>query len=265
MATTPPKKSLAQETADGITLGPVKFFVRKKSIRPMLHALTGTQPNPYQPQGAPGLQDRTDLSGKFSRRLAGIRRALSRADDDVVEERKDMTRRHAEVFPDMMEDGTTPHPKAGQPTPVYATEPDGVTPLFKRDRAGNPTDERIVNPDQYNLADPKAFEVAFKDLLDEFTVVECVGFTEDDFNAFRSTPGQGSPLGKIVDALSDLVRGEPTEATPEEQAKALEDRATSYVAEAKRIREKDAAAGPVLVADEPAAVVEVDDEGPSAP
>jgi hypothetical protein len=95
----PPKKSPAQEAADGVTLGPVKFFVRKKSIRPMLHALTGTQPNQFQPHGAPGLQDRTDLSGKFSRRVAGIRRALSRADDDVIEERKELTRRHAEVFP----------------------------------------------------------------------------------------------------------------------------------------------------------------------
>jgi hypothetical protein len=141
-----------------------------------------------------------------------------------------------------------------------------VTPLFKRDHAGNPTDERIVIPDQYNLAEPKKFEVEFKDLLDEFTVVECVGFTDDDFNAFRSTPGQGSPLGKIVDALSDLVRGEPTEATPEEQATALEARAASYLAEAKRIREKDAATGPALVVDEPPAVAAEDaDEGPTAP
>jgi hypothetical protein len=80
MATQPPK-SPARELADGI-LAPVKFYVRKKAVRPMLHALTGTQPNPYQPQGSLGMQDRTDLSGKFMRRLSGIRRALSRADDD---------------------------------------------------------------------------------------------------------------------------------------------------------------------------------------
>src|SRR4051812_39244943 len=104
MATTPPsgpRKTPAQEAVDAI-LAPVKFYVRKKSVRPMLHALTGTQPNPYQPQGAPGLQDRTDLSGKFSRRLAGIRRALSRADEDVIEDRKDLTKRHGEQFPALL-------------------------------------------------------------------------------------------------------------------------------------------------------------------
>jgi hypothetical protein len=200
MATTPPsgpRKTPAQEAVDAI-LAPVKFFLRKKSVRPALHALTGTQPNHLQPQGSAGLQDRTDLSGKFSRRLAGIRRALQRADDDVIEERKDLTKRHGEKFPDFLADGVTPHPKAGEYTPVYATDNFGA-PIFKKDAAGNDTEERVVLHDNYNLKDPNAFEKEFKAMLNEFIVVECVGFTEDDFNAFKSSPQQNSPLGKIVD------------------------------------------------------------------
>jgi hypothetical protein len=208
-------KPNAQEVQP-ITLAPVKFFVRKKTVRPMLHALTGTQPNQFQPGGAPGLQDRTDLSGKFSRRLGAIRRALSAADASIIEDRKDLTLRHAEKFPALDKDGNA-HPKAGQPTPVYALDGMG-NPVFKKDAAGNDTDERIVSPDQYNVADPIAFEREFKAMLEEFIVVECVGFTEDDFNAFKVTPGQNSPIGKIIDPLIDLERGGETEATPEEQA-----------------------------------------------
>lgn len=218
-------------------LEPRTFYVRKKNVRPMLHALTGTQPNNYQPQGAPGLQDRTDLSGKFARRLAGIRRALTAADAQVIEERKDLTFRHASKFPEFEKDGVTPHPKAGQPTPVYAINPQDGSPVFKKDHAGNDTEERIVLADNYNLADQQAFEKEFKALLDEFIVVQCVGFTDDDFNAFKPAPGQNSPIGKIVDALSDLIRDGETEATPAEQAAALQLRAASLCAEADRILE----------------------------
>lgn len=261
-----PRRSPAQDVVDAM-LSPVKFFVRKKSVRPMLHALTGTQPNPYQPHGSPGMQDRTDLSGKFASRLAGIRRALTRADEDVIEERRALTLRHAERFPEFESDGVTPHPQAGKPTPVYAMAADGVTPLFKKDKAGNDTEERQVMHDQYNLVDPDAFEREFKSLLNEFTVVDCIGFTQDDFNAFKSSPQQNSPLGKIIDMLSDLVRDGETEATPEEQAKALEDRAASYIAEAKRIREEDAAAGTAVI-DPPSSAEPARDgdaEAPTAP
>ncbi len=218
-----------------ITLAPTKFFVPKRTVRPMLHALTGTQPNPYQPQGAPGLQDRTDLSGKFSRRLGAIRRALTAADASVIEDRKELTLRHAEVFPALDKDGQ-PHPKAGKPTPVYATHPQTGAPIFKKDDAGNDTDERIVNADQYNLADPNAFEKEFKAMLEEFIVIECVGFTENDFNAFTAAPGQNSPIGKLIDPLMDLERDGPTDATPEQQAAALEAKAKTLVAEAAKIR-----------------------------
>jgi hypothetical protein len=69
--------------------------------------------------------------------------------------------------------------------------------------------------------------------------------------------------GKVIDMLSDLLRGGETEATPEEQAKALEARAASYIAEAERIRKQDAAPGLALVADEPA-VTSDQDEGPQS-
>jgi hypothetical protein len=37
----------------------------------------------------------------------------------------------------------TPHPKAGEFTPVYALEADG-SPVFKKDKAGNDTEERLI-------------------------------------------------------------------------------------------------------------------------
>lgn len=261
----PKSASPAQDAVDAVTLTPTIFFVRKKAVRPMVHALTGTQPNPYQPNGALGLQDRTDLSGKFSRRLGAIRRALAKGDNDVIEDRKELTARHAERFPDFEADGVTPHPRAGEPTPVYATDPQTGAPLFKKDKAGNDTDERIIVPDQYNLADPMAFDREFKAMLEEFIAIECVGFTEDDFNGLRATPNQVVPLGKVIDPLSDLLRGEETEATPAEQAAALRAKAESLMAEADRILTEDAdVAGPID--SDTVAADEVDDaEGPTAP
>lgn len=254
-------KPNAQEVQP-ITLAPVKFFVRKKTVRPMLHALTGTQPNQFQPGGAPGLQDRTDLSGKFSRRLGAIRRALSAADASIIEDRKDLTLRHAEKFPALDKDGNA-HPKAGQPTPVYALDGMG-NPVFKKDAAGNDTDERIVSSDQYNVADPIAFEKEFKAMLEEFIVIECVGFTEDDFNAFKVTPGQNSPIGKIIDPLIDLERGGDTEATPEQQADALDAKAKTLVAEAERIRAQ-ATESPLALVPKGEPEVAVEEDGATAP
>lgn len=243
----PPTKS--SQEPQPIALLPVKFFVRKKAVRPMLHALTGTQPNPYQPNGAPGLQDRTDISGKFARRLGGIRRALAAADTEIIEERKTLTMKHAEMFPDFLEDGVTPHPKAGQSTPVYATEADGRTPAYKKDAAGNDTEERLTLHDQYNLRDPHLFEREFKAMLEEFIVVECAGFTEDDWNQFSKAPQQNSPIGKIIDALIDVTRDSGTDATPEEQAAALDAKAKALTAEAEKIRKTDATPGLALVAE----------------
>ncbi len=258
----PPTKAPSSQEVQPITLSPVKFFVRKKAVRPMLHALTGTQPNPYQPQGAPGLQDRTDISGKFARRLASIRRALSAADTEIIDDRKALTLQHAAKFPDLEADGVTPHSQAGQPTPVYAVDQQTGAPIFKKDKAGNDTDERVVMLEQYNLADPAAFERDFKAMLDEFIVVECVGFTEDDFNAFKVAPGQNSPIGKIIDPLVDLVRDGETEATPAEQATALGKKAAALLDEAERIMSEASATPLALVPEKPA---EHDDDGPTAP
>lgn len=189
-------RNIPSQSAQPISDPPIKFYVTKRAIRPMLIAIQGAPPSPFQPQGVPGLQDRDDLSGRFARKVGQNRRALAKADEIIVEERKDLVELHAEKYP-------ADHELAGQPTPVYSIKDDG-SPVFKRDAAGNETTERMVRQGEFNVADPDAFRRDFEAMLDEIIVVECPGFTVDDFNKFKSI------APRIVDPLMDLEVDGPT-------------------------------------------------------
>lgn len=165
-----------------------RFYLKKMQVRPALQAVME-------------LQKREDISGKFARKVGRVRRALTKADEEINQQRQDLVVAHAEKYP-------AGHEKAGQPTPVYATDPQG-NPMFKKDEAGNDTDERVVVHDQYNVADPGAFSRDFKELLDEVIVVECPCFKTDEINGFKSVRGD------IVDKIMDLEEGADTTIRPE--------------------------------------------------
>jgi hypothetical protein len=200
------KRTPAQDVADSVANAPVRFFVRKGAVESMLMAIAA-------------LQERPDTSGKFTRKVGQNRRALSSVMDSIREERRDLVKKHAETYPDG-------HDKAGEPTPVYLTDQNTREPVFKKDAAGNDTEERIVVPDQYNLGDPMAFQKDLTELGREWCVVECPGFKPSDFEAFKGI------AGKITDPLMDLEIGSDSAATFAERAKALRDRVVALSREA---------------------------------
>jgi hypothetical protein len=163
------------------------FYLKKSYVRPIAQAVSD-------------LQQRTDLSGKFARKVGRVRRAITKADEEIQAQRQDLVLAHAEKHPEG-------HADAGKPTPVYATGPAGE-PMFKKDKAGNDTDERIIVPEQYNVADPGAFQVDFKAMLDEVMTLECPCFKEDELNSFKGISG------KIIDALMYLEEGAETTIAP---------------------------------------------------
>jgi hypothetical protein len=181
-------KSPAQKIVDSMT-STTKFYFRKKQIAGLLGNIMA-------------LQQRDDLSGKFARKVGRVRRALAAAHESIGLERKDLVQRNAEKFPEG-------HEKAGEYTPVYATGPDGVTPIFRKDPNGNDTTERIPVPDQFNVADPRKFDDELKELMEEYLVVECPAFPIAETEAFVKIKGS------ISDALLDLEEDAETTKVPD--------------------------------------------------
>lgn len=188
----------AQTAAANVTVHQ-KFSVKKRNVAAMLIAICGQRPSPMNPQGLSGLQDRDDCSGKFGRRVGTNRRALERAHEEINEERKALIKEHSEKFPEG-------HERAGEPTPVYRMiqTAEGEKPIFKKDSAGNDTDEREIIPDEFNLRDREAFNRDLKEMMEECIVIECPGFTVDEFNSFKKI------APRIVDPLLDLEVGGET-------------------------------------------------------
>jgi hypothetical protein len=122
--------------------------------------------------GIQKMQARDDITGKFARKLGQQRRAITAAMEEVQRQQGDLLETHKERYPEG-------HPQAGQPTPVYAKKPDGSA-LFKQDKEGKDTDEREIDPNQFNLVDPKAYNKDLNDLYDEISVVECPAFLVHD-------------------------------------------------------------------------------------
>lgn len=250
-------KTPAREVAGSISSGPQLFYVQKKHINAMLVALQGAAGNQFTPPTT-GLKDRGDLSGKFARRVGQNRRALERIAEMIGEERQELVKIHAAKYPEVIiVDGEEqPHPKAGEPTPVYQSDPQTGAPIFVQDRAGNPTDERAIVPDQYNVSDPMKFQKDLREMMDEFVVVECVGFTADEFQTFTKIEP------RLIDPLMDIEVDGPKTATPAKQIDALRKTAAMFAALADRMTK---------ALEEPAAaVVEEEEEqaageAPSAP
>lgn len=179
-------------------------------------------------QAIPALQQRDDLSGKFARKVTYQRRAVLAAVEALNDERQSFVKAHAERFPKFEKDGTTPHPKAGDFTPVYATKPDG-SPLYKTDANGNDTDERVVIPDQYNIVDVAAFQKEWKEALREVVAITLPPFKIGELEAFKQI------RGNVMDSLVDIEEG------------------SDYLAKPEGWEGSDGATGPKLVKDEPPA------------
>lgn len=174
------------------------FYLKKSAIRPALVAITQ-------------LQQRDDIPGKLARKLGRIRRALNVADEEIQAQRQDLVAAHAEKYPEG-------HELAGKPTPAYMVNEKGE-PVFKKDKEGNDTEERIVVPDQYNILDPMAFNRDWKEMLEEIIVVACPCFL------VPPDPKDGIPelerfkgiKGSIVDPLMDLEEGAETTIAPDDR------------------------------------------------
>lgn len=139
------------------------------------------------------LQQRDDLSGKFARKVAIQRRAVTAALEAIQEERLALVKANAERYP-------AGHEKAGDFTPVYATGPDGQR-LKKKDDAGNDTDEFIPIPDQFNLKDTGAFNAEVKELMEEVQAITLPHMKIGELEAFKSIRGD------IMDALLEIEEG----------------------------------------------------------
>jgi hypothetical protein len=159
-------------------------------------------------QAIPALQARDDLSGKFARKVTYQRRRVLAAVEELNEERLEHVKRHAERFPKFEKDGVTPHPKAGEFTPVYAQKPDGSA-LFKTDANGNDTDERLVIPEQYNIVDVGAFQREWKEALREVVAIKLPPFKVGELEAFKQI------RGNVMDSLVDIEEGSEYQTKPE--------------------------------------------------
>lgn len=175
------------------------FYLAKERLAPLNQALAR-------------LMQREDLSGKFARKVALQRRGIREASESLDEERLELIKRHAERFPKFLEDGVTPHPKAGEFKPVYQMQQNPTTgeqtPVYKKDAAGNDTDERVIIPDQYDLVDPVAFTKDWKDALKEIIAVTLPAMKLAELEAFKNIRGD------VMDALLDIEEGAPTTVKP---------------------------------------------------
>lgn len=179
-------------TATNLPKDTTTFYLQKSAIRPALMAIQQ-------------LQQRDDIPGKLARKVGRIRRALTSADEEIQAQRQDLVIAHAEKD------------AAGEPTPAYMVDDKG-TPMYKKDKEGNDTEERIVIPDQYNISNPMEFNRDWKEMLKEMIVVVCPCFN------VPPDPKDGIPelerfkgiKGAIVDPLMDLEEGADTTIAPDE-------------------------------------------------
>lgn len=222
---------MAKDTPAGKVVGaianaPTIFFVPKGNVAPMLTAITGQPAHRHLPP-VKGLLDRDDSTGKFARTVGRNRRAIELAHKAVQAESDDLLEHHAERYPatHLLDGAAVPHPKAGQPTPVYATQENGA-PVFRKDDAGKDTTERVVAAGQFNIADMVAYQKDMREMLSEYIAIECVGFTDEEFDAFRAI------APRLVDPLLDIEIGGPANATIAEQADALRAAARRYMDQA---------------------------------
>lgn len=160
--------------------------------------------------GVQRMQQREDISGKFARKLGRQRRALLKALEDAQAEQDDLLDRHKERYP-------AGHALKGEVVPVYLEE--NGKPVFKKDDAGNDTEERITVPNSHRLIDPAAYERDMREFLREVTVVECPAFlvadpTGRDQNFVPELDVYKAVHGAAFDACMDLEEDAPTTVAP---------------------------------------------------
>lgn len=166
--------------------------------------------------GIQTMQKREDISGKFARKLTQIGRGLRESLEKVLEEEKALQELHKEKFPEG-------HPLAGQVKPVYAVDNDGKS-VFKKDNAGNDTEEREIVPGQFNFADPVKYQQDRLEMLKEITVVSvpCFRVTDPEGKDDKFVPELdrfGKVNGAAWDACADFEEGSPLMDPPKDDDK----------------------------------------------
>lgn len=156
-----------------------RFYLPKGRVQPILLALIE-------------LQQRTDLSGKFARKLSRIRRALVPVDEGVVAEIQTVEGRF------MRKDA------AGKIMPVFQLNALGQV-VFEKDAEGKDTDTPVVLADKFHITDRAAYNAEMLEIHTERVTVDCESFAEAEFDAFKAVRGD------VIDALMDL--GEDSEFT----------------------------------------------------
>jgi hypothetical protein len=156
-----------------------RFYLSKGRVQPILLALVE-------------LQQRTDLSGKFARKLSRIRRVLAPVDEGIV------------VEVQVIEGRFTRRDAEGKALPVFQKNAAGQV-VFEKDGEGRDTDVPVVLANQFHITDLAAYNAEMLELHAERVTVDCESFAESEFDAFKAV------RGVVIDALMDL--GEDSEFT----------------------------------------------------
>jgi hypothetical protein len=162
------------------------FHLPKGRVQPILGALAE-------------LQKRTDLSGKFARKLARIRRKLSSVEGDVVAEAN------------VIQDRFTKRDAEGKPLPVFQRNALGQV-VFETDGDGKDTDIPQVEPGKVHLTDVAGYQKEMAEFEGERITSIAKPLSESEFDTFKAVRGD------VIDALMDL--GEDSEFCTEPEASA---------------------------------------------
>lgn len=159
-----------------------RFYLPKGRVTPVL-------------AGIMKLQARTDLSGKFARKVGRIRRKLSAIEETVVGEITDLQEQHKQRGTD------------GAPLPVFKQNALGQV-VFKKDGSGKDTDEPEILHSQFHPVDQEKYNRELNEANEERIAVDCESFSDQELDAFKAIEGT------IIDAMQDLSDSESEYLTP---------------------------------------------------
>jgi hypothetical protein len=165
------------------------FHLPKGRVQPILGALGE-------------LQKRTDLSGKFARKLARIRRKLSSVEGDVVAEAN------------VIQDRFTKRDAGDRPLPVFQRNALGQV-VFEKDGDGKDTDVPQVEPGRVHLTDVAGYQKEMAEFEGERITFDCETLSESEFDSFKAVRGD------VIDALMDLAEDSEFTSGPEASAAAV--------------------------------------------
>jgi hypothetical protein len=165
------------------------FHLPKGRVQPILGALGE-------------LQKRTDLSGKFARKLARIRRKLSSS------RRRCCCRGERDSGP--LHEARC----GGQPLPVFQRNALGQV-VFEKDGDGKDTDIPQVEPGRVHLTDVAGYQKEMAEFEGERITFDCETLSESEFDTFKAVRGD------VIDALMDLAEDSEFCTEPEASAAAV--------------------------------------------